>query len=297
MTTPSVLIVGAGEFGASTAVSLLRTGSYSKVTIIDRSPILPAPDAASCDLNKIVRCDYSDMDYCRLAKEAIVEWNKEDWKGIYHQCVTLNAQSTSLDPDLMCPFRRCGNIVHGWNQDTIGDKRAQQIRESVGSVITDITDLDTPEAFRDKLGPHGAAKSNRARGYHNPVAGWANAPKSVGKLYEWIRELGGEIIPGTSMTDLILNNEGTDVKGVRCADGKEMVADKIIVATGSWTPTVPGLRCLIPVGLLTATGQVIAAIQLSEEDALEYADIPVTMNMAMSGFYSFPVGPQTHFRP
>ena len=46
-----ILIVGAGCFGLSTGYHLLRRG-YKNVTILDRSPILPAPDAASTDINK-----------------------------------------------------------------------------------------------------------------------------------------------------------------------------------------------------------------------------------------------------
>lgn len=47
----SFLIVGAGCFGVSTAYHLLKRG-YHNVTIVDRSANLPAPDAASTDLNK-----------------------------------------------------------------------------------------------------------------------------------------------------------------------------------------------------------------------------------------------------
>ena len=46
-----VIIVGAGCFGISTAYHLLQRG-YTDVTILDRSEQLPAPDAASTDINK-----------------------------------------------------------------------------------------------------------------------------------------------------------------------------------------------------------------------------------------------------
>lgn len=46
-----MLIVGAGCFGISTAYHLLKRG-YKDVTVIDRSNVLPAPDAASTDLSK-----------------------------------------------------------------------------------------------------------------------------------------------------------------------------------------------------------------------------------------------------
>ena len=47
----SVLIVGAGCFGISTAYHLLLRG-FTDVTVLDRSETLPAPDAASTDMNK-----------------------------------------------------------------------------------------------------------------------------------------------------------------------------------------------------------------------------------------------------
>jgi sarcosine oxidase / L-pipecolate oxidase len=46
-----LVIVGAGCFGISTAYHLLQRG-FKDVTILDRSEKLPAPDAASSDLNK-----------------------------------------------------------------------------------------------------------------------------------------------------------------------------------------------------------------------------------------------------
>ena len=49
--TSKILIIGAGVFGLSTADHLVQRG-YANITILDRSDILPAPDAASCDINK-----------------------------------------------------------------------------------------------------------------------------------------------------------------------------------------------------------------------------------------------------
>ena len=46
-----IVIVGAGCFGISTAYHLLQRG-FTDVTVLDRSESLPAPDAASTDLNK-----------------------------------------------------------------------------------------------------------------------------------------------------------------------------------------------------------------------------------------------------
>ena len=49
-TSRSLLIVGAVCFGISTAYHLLKRG-YKDITVLDRSGVLPAPDAASTDLS------------------------------------------------------------------------------------------------------------------------------------------------------------------------------------------------------------------------------------------------------
>jgi sarcosine oxidase / L-pipecolate oxidase len=49
----TVLVVGGGCFGISTAYHLLMRG-FKNVTVVDRSDVLPAPDAASTDLSQFL---------------------------------------------------------------------------------------------------------------------------------------------------------------------------------------------------------------------------------------------------
>jgi len=67
-----ILIIGAGEFGLSTALSLLSRSAYkgSRITIVDSSSQLPNPSGSSVDANRIVRADYADVLYSRLASES-----------------------------------------------------------------------------------------------------------------------------------------------------------------------------------------------------------------------------------
>lgn len=62
----SILIVGAGVFGLSTALELARQG-YTNIKVLDRSAEIPSPYSAGCDLNKIVRAEYEDPFYTDLA--------------------------------------------------------------------------------------------------------------------------------------------------------------------------------------------------------------------------------------
>ena len=71
---PSVLIVGAGTFGTSTAYHLAQSyKDASRVTVLDQSPS-PPKLAASIDVNRIIRTDYPNPLYCQLAFEAIHAW-------------------------------------------------------------------------------------------------------------------------------------------------------------------------------------------------------------------------------
>lgn len=60
----SLQIVGGGEFGTATALSLVK-GAYAQhgslITILDRSATPPSNDAASSDLNKVGRAPSSKV--------------------------------------------------------------------------------------------------------------------------------------------------------------------------------------------------------------------------------------------
>jgi hypothetical protein len=74
-----------GIFGVSTALWMYKRGGYA-VTILDKASVLPAPDAASTDINKIIRSgDYADPTIAALNVDAVNEWRKPEWEGTYHE--------------------------------------------------------------------------------------------------------------------------------------------------------------------------------------------------------------------
>lgn len=80
----SIIVVGAGTFGLSTAWHLARAG-YTDVTVIDRHDA-PSIASAGYDLNKIFRTEYAEEAYTRLAKEAREVWlNEPVLRGCYHE--------------------------------------------------------------------------------------------------------------------------------------------------------------------------------------------------------------------
>ncbi|KAH9942218.1 FAD dependent oxidoreductase [Epithele typhae] len=241
-----VLIVGAGCFGLSTAYHLLKRG-YKNVTVIDRAPELPAADAASTDINKIVRSAYPDVFYTRLAREAIAAWkNREEWGDAYHEYTDKAYEN---------------DIAHGARVDLV----------------------DTVDAARAYF-PDGVTISmTDARGYLNRDGGWAWASKGIQRAMELVTALGGKIVPGKAVAQL-LRTDGR-ATGVRCVDGSTFAADAVVLATGSWSASAfPDLGLE---GQCLATGQTVCMLQLTPEEAARYRDCPVYLNFH-TGFYVFP---------
>ena len=71
----SILIIGSGVFGLSTAYSLSQNPLYANttLTLVDRSPF-PASDSSSIDSSRIIRADYSDPAYAALGASAQHVW-------------------------------------------------------------------------------------------------------------------------------------------------------------------------------------------------------------------------------
>ncbi|KAI0629034.1 FAD dependent oxidoreductase [Trametes polyzona] len=255
----TILIVGAGCFGLSTAYHLLKRG-YKNLTVIDRSPVLPAPDAASTDLNKIVRSSYPDIFYTRLAREAIAAWkDTEEWGDTYHES------------GVYCPLK-------------LGETYTDKAYENDVALGARIEHLSGPDAVRKAFPPSvNLAIPENARGYLNRDGGWAFASQGVSRLMDKITSLGGKIVPGKPVAELLRADGKTT--GVRCEDGSSFEADLTVLAVGSWTASAfPELslqtRCL-------ATGQTVAMLQLTPEEGDRYRDCPVFLNFA-TGFYMFP---------
>ena len=108
----------------------------------------------------------------------------------------------------------------------------------------------------------------RAHAYMNYDGGWAHAERGVSRAIDLVLHLGGKVIGGKEVVELLKDGEPDGRKnsfkpktcGVRCADGSEFLADIVIIATGAWTasafPDLPSAdKCL-------ATGYVLFFVHL-----------------------------------
>ncbi|KAJ4263849.1 hypothetical protein NW762_005885 [Fusarium torreyae] len=256
MPTPSVLIIGAGNFGAATALSLLRKGNV-KVTIVDTAAY-PNPRAASHDINKIVRDDYPDRLYMRLLKKAMPLWRQDElYKTWYHEVGMLRADATSFGEESIASYRDMG--------------------------IPNKSELLAVDEVRRRW--NGAFETADFKGLErilwNPDVGFAEADKALGAVVQAAVDLGAEYVVG-EVTKLEFGPEDQCI-GAALKDGTTLRADKILLAAGARTASLlaqsaPEKPLLHAGERLLATGAVSFYAKLHGAQKDKFSTIPVLKN-------------------
>ncbi|KAJ5595405.1 FAD dependent oxidoreductase [Penicillium hispanicum] len=256
-----VLIVGAGIFGISTAYHLAkRSSNPSNITILDRaSP--PSGDAASTDINKIVRADYSSSLYMELGFEAIEAWNNYPLfvnAGVYHQTgwIMMDEEKSDVAERIRANFRSSGR------PDPTQDMTEDEVRGSWGGVLKD--------ADLSRFGSY----------YFNPQAGWADAGRALRVMANEVIHMGVRYQVGEA-SRIVLAEGG--VRGVETTAGDVYTADKVLLSTGAWTshlmaPVEDELKMAAHERIesqCSAAGVCVAHFQLSEAERTLYDWLPV----------------------
>jgi sarcosine oxidase / L-pipecolate oxidase len=261
--TDSIIVVGAGVFGLSIALELHQRG-YANITILDRM-LPPVADGSSNDANRIIRPDYLDPFYGKLATEAIDLWNNSDlYKPFYYPAgfalVSEKARDEYLETGKEVLSRQ-GNRFQSF-----------QSTGELKSLRPELRDITFPFS-----------------GYISQNAGWANAAGAVRAVAAHLSELGASFITGSRGTLVSLKtNNGSQVIGVNVALGPPILASRVILATGAWTNHYLNLD-----NAITSSAQPVGFIQLTKEESQALADMPVVDNMT-SGCFVFPPTPDTH---
>ncbi|KIX93710.1 uncharacterized protein Z520_10616 [Fonsecaea multimorphosa CBS 102226] len=254
-----VLIIGAGIFGTSTAYHLaLNHADPSRITVLDRAPV-PSPQAASSDINKIVRADYSKAFYMDLAYEAMESWTDNPLlKPHFHQTgwVMLDEKGSDLADRIRKNFRESGR------PDTSADISLEEVKSNWGGVLSGI---DT---------------AGFSKAYTNTSAGWADASSAVAAMMNEAVKAGVRHEVG-EVNELLSN--GDKLTGVRTADGRTLTGEKIVLATGAWTPWLMApLEKKMTISpensiqrQIQAAGVCVAAFKVSAEEARHYSQMPV----------------------
>lgn len=323
-----ILVLGAGIFGLSTAISLLhyhksqrakpsntlsQTLQHAPILILDASPTLPNPVGSSVDSSRIVRADYPSPLYSRLARQAQERWrdqSAEGWggRGRYTESglVVVADHEERADGDGDAESGR--RYVQGALENVRGEAGRGgggadgQVGKKGEGRLSMVQGLPDRASIRQITGYASAMGDS---GYVNWGSGWADAEACVAFALEKIRREDregrvtiecGKRVERLLFGDPDLNSDPTTntnhtsesstdtpqkptCTGVQLSTGETVKARLVILATGSWTPTLVDLR-----GRATATGQVLAYLPLTEAEYETLSRKPVLINMSRGMF-------------
>jgi sarcosine oxidase / L-pipecolate oxidase len=263
----SILIVGSGVFGLSIALSLTRRHQYVQTTIIvlDRSPF-PSSDGSSIDTSRIIRADYSSAAYASLAARAQTEWRKAS-PG------ELGGEGRYLE----------SGIVLVADTGRQGHEYVKNSWENVQNLMRQDDDIDGVQELRNREAIDAAVGTGGGSGdwgYVNLRSGWADAEASMRWLRQRIESTGKvTFLQGEAER---LFKTGKKVQGVVLKNGRTIQAELVILATGAWTGKLVDLR-----GRATATGQVLAYLDITAAEQARLEKMPVLLNMS-TGLFIIP---------
>jgi glycine/D-amino acid oxidase-like deaminating enzyme len=265
MNSYDVLVVGAGIFGVTAALSLNERGY--KTAVIDPGPI-PHPLAASTDISKVIRMEYGhDADYMEMVEDALPLW--EQWNQTLGETIFHKTGVTMLTRQPMAPG--------GYEYESY------HLLQKRGHHPERLTSDDIARRFPAWKG--GAFVD----GYYHPQGGFAESGRLVELLIEQAREAGVAFHIGEAVTELLGDSPDSPVTGVRTHSGTEYHASQTLIAAGSWTPLL--LPELQPV--MKASGHPVFHLKPNDPSLFTPPYFTVfTADIANSGWYGFPLHPK-----
>ena len=250
---PTYLIVGAGVFGASTAHHIITSEPSASVFLVDRTPF-PCPYAASHDINKIVRADYGDIFYTRLALEAKEQWyNHPLYKGYYAESGLLHAAEKEW----------CEKAIQNYVDLDIHHNARILSRDEASGMFSGLL-KDTDWSGAETI-------------LWNPNSGVAEAMDALRATILEAVGCGVVYVEGT-VSKLQFDSHQKCI-GIHTEDGREITADYVILCTGAQTArllanSAPDWKSLQVDGRLIAAGVVEAAVQLTAEQVERFSGAP-----------------------
>lgn len=274
----SVLVVGSGVFGLTTAASLARHEFFNdaSITVIDNGRgQLPPDDCASVDSSRIIRADYSDPHYSSLAAEAQLQWRQNGdhdlgGQGRYTESGFVLAADEPKQP--------CSGKMNGMDYVKSSWDNVVKVTEKMGLPKEKIRVLDSLQALKNELNTAGRPGD---WGYFNGYSGWADAGASI-RWYRGRVEAETRVNFVDAQVERLLT-EGRKVTGVRLKDGRELKADLVVMAAGAWCTDLVDLR-----GRVEATGHILGYLDITDEEQAVLGKRPTVLNLTSGLFIITP---------
>jgi glycine/D-amino acid oxidase-like deaminating enzyme len=255
-----VVIVGAGINGVTAAIELQNRGH--QVALVDPGP-LPHPLAASTDISKAVRAGYGpDEDYAELADRSIERWRK--WNIDF---------GTTLYHEVGCLFLRHKPAQPGdfeFESLRVLEKRGHPTEQLKSSQLRARFPAFSADYFSEAI--------------LDPVAGFAESGGVVTTLVKRASSIGVELRDQSSVQSLVESD--SKLIGVTLVSGERIRCDKVVIATGAWTPS------LLPFTqkFFRATGHPVAHFKPSHPELFGPGRFPFFgADISTTGFYGFPL--------
>jgi sarcosine oxidase, subunit beta len=219
MTTADVVIVGGGIEGAAAAWALSQRG-VTDVVVAERNTVASGMTGKS---SGIVRCHYGVTSLAAMATVGLEVFEKAE-----------EIFGTDIG------FRQTGYVVG------VGEPNVESLRKSLAAqraVGVQTEEIDRSEVAR--LWPFADLSPFEAFGWE-ARGGYGDAYMTAQAFAASARAAGVRIRQRTTVTELLV--VGDRVTGVRLADGSEVSAGTVVVATGVWTkPFLARYEVAVPI--------------------------------------------------
>ncbi|KUI67686.1 L-saccharopine oxidase [Cytospora mali] len=260
--TKIIVVGGGGTFGSSTALHLIRSGyTPSNITVLDTYQF-PSAQSAGNDLNKIMGIRVRDQATIQLSLEAREMWrNDELFKPFFHNTGRLDCE--------------------------VSEKAVASLKRHYQTLIdTGVGDthewLETEDEILAKvpLLPRENIKGWKA--IWSSDGGWLAAGKAINAIGEFCRDQGVNFGVGGagSFKRPLFGDDGTTCVGLETEDGTKYFGDKVVLATGAWSPALVDLE-----DQCCSKAWVYAHMQLTPEEAEEYKGVPVVYHGDIGFFF------------
>ncbi|THU81975.1 FAD dependent oxidoreductase [Dendrothele bispora CBS 962.96] len=259
----TILIVGGGgTLGSSTALHLARKG-YRDIRVLDVYPI-PSAQSAGNDTNKIMGISLRNPVDKQLSLEAEDLWtNDPTFAPYYHQTGQLECSGS------VSGIENLKVTLHELQEAGLGD--TAEWLENEDEILERVPQLSRSEIQGWK-------------GLFFRRSGWLAAAKAIESVGRELVQHGVQFSFGDSGTfqSLILSDDGKICLGVLTKDGTRHLADRIVLASGAWSPSLVDLE-----DQCCSKCWVFAHMRLSPDEAKYFAGCPVVYNEDI-GFFMEP---------
>jgi glycine/D-amino acid oxidase-like deaminating enzyme len=253
----SYIIVGAGVFGVSTAYHLIKKYPDADITLVDRDAFdQDTRVAASWDWNKVVRADYDDIVYCKMALESQDMFRTENlWKPHFYETGIFWICRSDYAQDVINNYKKLGRAAE------LEAVPIEEARKLYGGLFEDADYTGVKEVLVNK------------------TSGWATAGECLISVTREALRLGVKYKQAEVASLQFDNGRCT---GIHTETGETLTAAHTLLCTGAFTPKLleycaeaSGKEDLRAGERIVAGGITTGMTKLDDESYRRFASMPV----------------------